>query len=340
LKGEENKMNSTIKKTFLGTLIAIMLIAPSMALMQVHAASFENPPPNWNVSGTWAFVNTSHDYPVEGGYSKIMAITQNDDGTFAGSGNNIPQPGHLWSVLGFVAGDSITFKLEYSTIQNYAATFVGDIDASGHMSGTWSDVTQDFGNWNTIRGQAIPNENYVPPGQNVIVNPSPNVALTFADVTSSGSATVDISTTPPENFPPLSGIIGPYYDIQVTALFSGKVKVCIKYDDQGLSLCQEQKLRLFTSDGILPIGDVNHDGKVDLKDTLIVTLALGSKLGKPRWNAAADLNNDGIIDSKDLGIVIKHFGESSWVDITYSIDTLNNVICGYTDHFSGFGVHR
>jgi len=334
-------MNKTIKKIMLITLIATMLVAPSMALFQAHAA----PAPNWNVTGNWIFYNTSTVYPETSRYVKSMSLTELANGVITGSGNNVPA-GHLWTVAGSVYGDSITFTLTYSTLTDpntgtpYVATFQGTIDSSGHMSGTWFDTAfGDSGVWATIEGFATPENNYVPPGNNVVVNPDPNVSLTFDTVTGAGTATVAVSTAPPEGFPPLPGVIGPYYDIHVTATFSGKVKVCITYDATGLSLRQEKKLRLYTSDGVLPVGDVNHDGIVDVKDLLIVALALGSASGKSRWNPSADLNSDGKVDVKDLCVVLTHFGDSSWVDITLSIDTTNNVICGVTDHFSGFGIH-
>jgi hypothetical protein len=194
----EKKMNKTIKKTLLISLITIMLISTSISI----AGASEITPPNWNVSGTWDLQNTSHDWPIpdNGYYLKTMKINQNIDGTIIGSGNNLP-PGHLWDVTGSVTGDSITLALAYSTIENYVATFVGTIDASGQMSGRWSDSSNDYGLWNTIKGQAVPNSNYVPPGENVAVNPGPNVFLTFDLVTGQGTATVETTNTPPTGYP-------------------------------------------------------------------------------------------------------------------------------------------
>jgi len=58
------------------------------------------------------------------------------------------------------------------------------------------------------------------------------------------------------------------------------------------------------------IGDLNGDGKVDMKDVAIVAKAFGSTPGDPHWDPVADLNGDGKIDMKDVAIVAKHFGES------------------------------
>jgi len=61
-------------------------------------------------------------------------------------------------------------------------------------------------------------------------------------------------------------------------------------------------------------GDVNHDGKVDIKDLAIVASAYGSSVGDPRYNPDADVypvgSPDGKIDIHDLAIVAKNFGSS------------------------------
>ncbi|MEM2912266.1 MAG: dockerin type I domain-containing protein [Candidatus Bathyarchaeia archaeon] len=58
------------------------------------------------------------------------------------------------------------------------------------------------------------------------------------------------------------------------------------------------------------IGDINGDGKVDMKDVGIIALAFGSSLGHPRWNANADINQDGVVDINDILIVLSHFGQT------------------------------
>jgi hypothetical protein len=56
------------------------------------------------------------------------------------------------------------------------------------------------------------------------------------------------------------------------------------------------------------LGDVNRDGKIDMKDIALISRAYGSRPGDPNWNPDADLNGDGIIDDKDLAIARAHFG--------------------------------
>jgi len=59
------------------------------------------------------------------------------------------------------------------------------------------------------------------------------------------------------------------------------------------------------------IGDLNGDGKVDIKDLAILAKAFGSSPGNPRWNAACDLNGDGKVDLLDAAILMKNFGQTA-----------------------------
>jgi thermitase len=57
-------------------------------------------------------------------------------------------------------------------------------------------------------------------------------------------------------------------------------------------------------------GDLNHDGKVDLRDVATAAAAFGSCPGQPRWNPVADVNQDGKIDLRDIAFIAKNFGKS------------------------------
>jgi hypothetical protein len=57
------------------------------------------------------------------------------------------------------------------------------------------------------------------------------------------------------------------------------------------------------------VGDVNHDGVVDIKDIRIIAQSFGATTGGPRWNPDADLNGDGVIDMKDLRLAAVNFGK-------------------------------
>jgi hypothetical protein len=56
-----------------------------------------------------------------------------------------------------------------------------------------------------------------------------------------------------------------------------------------------------------PLGDVNNDGAVDMKDVATVVLAFNSFPNTPRWNGLADLDSSGRIDMRDIVIVILCF---------------------------------
>jgi len=55
------------------------------------------------------------------------------------------------------------------------------------------------------------------------------------------------------------------------------------------------------------LGDINVDGKVDMKDISIAVTAFGSYPNHPRWNPNADINQDNKIDIKDIYLTAKNF---------------------------------
>ena len=58
------------------------------------------------------------------------------------------------------------------------------------------------------------------------------------------------------------------------------------------------------------IGDINSDGKVDVKDVYEAAIAFGAKPGESRWDSKADLNGNNEIDLADLFIICQHFGQT------------------------------
>jgi PKD repeat protein len=63
------------------------------------------------------------------------------------------------------------------------------------------------------------------------------------------------------------------------------------------------------------VGDINGDGKVDMKDVALVAAAFGTVPGHPRWNPEADITGpiylvpDGKVDMRDVSLVAKNFGQ-------------------------------
>ena len=59
------------------------------------------------------------------------------------------------------------------------------------------------------------------------------------------------------------------------------------------------------------VGDINGDGKVDVKDVYAAGLAFGAKTGESRWDSKADLNGNGKVDLADVFVICEHFGETT-----------------------------
>jgi len=57
-------------------------------------------------------------------------------------------------------------------------------------------------------------------------------------------------------------------------------------------------------------GDINKDGKVDIRDITVAAIALGSYSGHPRWNPQADMNKDGRVDIKDIALIAMNYGKN------------------------------
>jgi len=55
-------------------------------------------------------------------------------------------------------------------------------------------------------------------------------------------------------------------------------------------------------------GDVNIDGRVDIKDLAQAGKSFGAHDGNVRWDPTADENEDGRIDIRDLVSICKKFG--------------------------------
>jgi hypothetical protein len=59
---------------------------------------------------------------------------------------------------------------------------------------------------------------------------------------------------------------------------------------------------------ILP-GDLNGDGRIDLKDLVILAFAYDSTPGCANWDNRADLNHDNRVSLTDLVTLATHYGE-------------------------------
>jgi hypothetical protein len=71
-------------------------------------------------------------------------------------------------------------------------------------------------------------------------------------------------------------------------------------EDLQVTFCPERGL----------LEDINHDGKVDIKDVYAVGKAYGSYPGHPKWNPIRDINGDYKVDIKDYYMVCKSYGKT------------------------------
>jgi hypothetical protein len=305
-------MNYAVKKTLITILIATMLISP-LIVSQSHAA--ETNPPIYNLTGTWQL--TIHSTEDTRYFSMNIALFDQNSGAFSGQGFDKTVPSTTFAINGIETGTSVSFTLTYTVGSPYGYYATGSLTSNSFMSGTavpfFGDVQYGSRPWDAIK---FSNPNVIldfPPGSNV------QVAVTES----------------PSNgpYPPLQGIIGNYFTITVTGTFSGQVKIGIHYLS-GTNPTYIAKIDLL-------LGDVNHDGKVNLLDIAIILKAMFTDRGDKRFNPACDLNNDGKVNLQDLAIAFQNFGKTpQWADLTNTyIDPTTNFAYATTDIFSGFGVH-
>ena len=59
------------------------------------------------------------------------------------------------------------------------------------------------------------------------------------------------------------------------------------------------------------IGDINHDGTVNIYDTVLLAQAYGATPADPQWTADADFNGDDIINIYDVNMLCHNYGTSA-----------------------------
>jgi hypothetical protein len=65
----------------------------------------------------------------------------------------------------------------------------------------------------------------------------------------------------------------------------------------------------YSFSGSTLIGDVNSDGKVDMRDIALLVTLFNTRPSSTNWNPSADINNDGIVNMRDIAIVVIHFNQ-------------------------------
>jgi len=122
-----------------------------------------------------------------------------------------------------------------------------------------------------------------------------------------GYARISASLTPPETPKNGTGNLA-IITLHVEGNGSSSLRlydVQIK-DDKGRILPFNTQDGYFSNSAIL--GDLNGDGKVDVKDVSVVALHFGSYPGHKRWDENADVNGDGKVNIFDIAVVCRNFG--------------------------------
>lgn len=222
----------------------------------------------------------------------------------------------------------------------FALHFLGETLSAGIDSVTYDYLPSNSAPVSLkVQDTAVPPGVPVVPGDDVTIHPDPEelrISLHFDQIMSPGTATVLKTATPPSGVQPLTGILGPYYDFEVTFAFTDPVEVGLPYDE---GLTNEELLSMWHYEGGV-VGDVNGDNKVDWRDLLRITLALGSTPGMRRWDSACDLNSDNRVNLADLRVALGNYGQNTrtWVDVTTYVDTNLNIVYGSTTNFPPFGI--
>jgi hypothetical protein len=268
--------------------------------------------------------------------------------TFVSCSPNFVSAGSPVTCTATVSGSNATGTVTWSTSSNGTGYFSQSVCtlSSGSCFTTYTDNNTGYV---TITASYSGDSNNLPSsnsttltvfvnvtsGTNVMVAPTNNLELTFSNVTTPGI--VVANATPTVQAPPLD-LVGPYYNIKVTAGFSGNVTVSLAFDGSNMTDAQKNSLKMMQ---YTPIpGDINDDGTVDIYDAILLSSAFNSQSGSKNWNANADINGDGIVDIYDAIILSNYFGQTAnWVNITLQVDTTNNIIYGNTSHFSFIAIH-
>jgi len=143
--------------------------------------------------------------------------------------------------------------------------------------------------------------------------------VTYEDSDPVDPVTVDIvNTNLSKSFPP--EITGNYY---TTTLLLGfdiwsspepspfEITATDSYGNQGVVLPDFTDIyNVNTIDVTVSIiGDVDHDGDVDLSDLAALLGAYGTSCGDPNYNPDADLDDDCDVDLSDLAALLGHYGQ-------------------------------
>ena len=222
----------------------------------------------------------------------------------------------------------------------YTDNFTGSVNITASYSG-------DSYNAPSSRSMILTVFENVTVGTNVTVQPTSNLGLTFANVTVAG--VVVANETPTVRAPPLNNTVGQYYDVNVTASYSGNVTVSLAFDGSNMTQQQKSNLKMMQYRPLIaemsgPTPGV-PDGVVNMRDIAYIVAHFNTVPNSSYWDPTCDIYGpsgvpDGVVNMRDIAYAVACFGQTStWQNITANVDTTNNLIYGQTNHFSFIGIH-
>jgi hypothetical protein len=214
----------------------------------------------------------------------------------------------------------------------------GDISNTADVSATEPDSNGTNNTATEVTTVLVPN---TPGGTDVVVNPDPNITVTFGEVTSAGDTTVTSSSSNPGPAGAPYDFHGLFYDFNTTATYTGTIEICFTYDDTGMTFAQELALRILhlvggvwvdaTTSldtnanvicgtvtslswfGVGEVMDTDGDGVGDDVDncTLVANANQRDTNNDGYGNRCdADLNDDGLTNTLDFGLFKQAFGST------------------------------
>ncbi len=156
-----------------------------------------------------------------------------------------------------------------------------------------------------------------------------NITASAAWVYQGGTLTINVTVKNVGDFNESAVSVTLYYDLKagksintypLTLEVGQSLTFTFTWDTTGVP-CQNYTLTAVAtiptgsnalSDGNITIklmGDVNGDGRVDLRDLALAVRAFGSAPSGPNWNPFADVNGDGKVDLKDVALIARNFGQ-------------------------------
>jgi len=153
-------------------------------------------------------------------------------------------------------------------------------------------------------------------------NPVVNIAVTVSnlgDFVQSFSATLTVTNTTSTGMGTLAGTLAAgssanvVFSWNTTGFKPGRYTVSavvLSNATETAGNTGDESLSLKNQVWIMPLGDIDQDGSVNLIDVSVVFYDYGTSYtcGCSRWNPYADVNSNGVIDIIDAGVAARNYG--------------------------------